>query len=507
MERCASPDSMAKRIAAKELNHDNWADEEEPEEMGTFNQASSEQLVVRQIKKARRRGVAGNTSSQSVFKGFTSFTGFGVNKDSTSQPSFSFLSKNSNETAAKPSFDFSSMPSTNTNSITKPETNSCESKTTTQPFKFTQDTASTDQKTVDSSNTNGVGPTKAIADSTGKGGSKIFLAHLKALNEGVLLWVKQHLDKNPHVNLSPVFDDYKKHFEELTRKYPPASGGESDSDAGASNSLKKDEGSEKENKPLISVDTCKESPLSNKLTSGPITAPPNAPTTEKSLEPNKMFFSSGSNATESEKKTEAADTTSGFTFGGFGTSSKNPESSIFGGSKNIGLIFGDLSSSQSNSPSKGFTFGNGNSNTSEVAGSSVGKAEVDDESNDEPPKVEVNEVKEDGALYEKKCKLFYMKDKEYVEKGVGTLFLKPAGDKTQLVIRALTNLGNILLNIILNASVPAMRAGKNGVIIACVPNPPLDGKSTSTEPVKMLIRVKTVEDADNLLQKIDELKK
>ena len=47
-----------------------------------------------------------------------------------------------------------------------------------------------------------------------------------------------------------------------------------------------------------------------------------------------------------------------------------------------------------------------------------------------------------------RCKLFYKKDGSFVEKGVGMLYLKPCSDeKFQCLIRADTNLGNILLNI------------------------------------------------------------
>ncbi|XP_042219091.1 nuclear pore complex protein Nup50-like isoform X2 [Homarus americanus] len=514
---------MAKRGASKELNHENWAEEEEPEEMGTFRKASSEQMVGRQIKKARRRGgVVEDSSSSSVFKGFPSFAGFGANKES-SQPSFSFLSKiPSNEPPARPKEVFSSSFS-DTKSLTSTSgINSSDNKSPIQPFQFCQQKSTTfqDNKTaiqpilprtvpisVDSSKVNGVGPTKTIADSSGKGGSKIFLAHLKALNEGVLLWVKQHLDKNSHVNLSPVFDDYKKHFEELSRKYPPASGGESDSEVGTANSSKKDEASGKENKPLISQPTTKESvPPKNFTFSGSTTS---TSSNGKSPDTNKMLFTFGSRASTAGTEKTAGDLeTKPLTYGGFDTSNKKVESSIFGGSvskSGKGFSFGGLTPSEtSSSTSSGFSFQG--SSTPAATGGSV-RSEGLDEPNDEPPKVEINEVKEEDALYEKKCKLFYMKDEEYVEKGIGTLFLKPAGDKTQLVIRALTNLGNILLNIILNASIPAIRAGKNGVIIACIPNPPLDGKSKSTEPVKMLIRVKTGEDADKLLEKINELKK
>lgn len=41
-----------------------------------------------------------------------------------------------------------------------------------------------------------------------------------------------------------------------------------------------------------------------------------------------------------------------------------------------------------------------------------------------------------------RCKLFYKKDAEFKEKGVGTLHLKMTNQgKTQLIIRADTNLG------------------------------------------------------------------
>ncbi len=53
---------MAKRGAATELNHDNWDNEEEPEEAGTFTQADNETLKGRVIKKAKRRNPGGGVS-------------------------------------------------------------------------------------------------------------------------------------------------------------------------------------------------------------------------------------------------------------------------------------------------------------------------------------------------------------------------------------------------------------------------------------------------------------
>ena len=43
------------------------------------------------------------------------------------------------------------------------------------------------------------------------------------------------------------------------------------------------------------------------------------------------------------------------------------------------------------------------------------------------------QVTEDDALFSKKCKLFYKKDGNYVEKGLGMLYLKSADKgKTQV---------------------------------------------------------------------------
>ena len=110
----------------------------------------------------------------------------------------------------------------------------------------------------------------------------------------------------------------------------------------------------------------------------------------------------------------------------------------------------------------------------------------DDE--DQPPVVEIKQVEETDALYSKKCKLFYKKG-EYKEKGVGMLYLKSVeGNKTQLLVRADTNLGNVLLNILLSSQMPTTRVGKNNVMIVCVPNPPIDPKDESSEPCPMLLR-------------------
>ena len=53
---------MAKRSAGTELNHENWDQEEESEEAGTFATATEDVLKDRVIKKAKRRGAVSGVS-------------------------------------------------------------------------------------------------------------------------------------------------------------------------------------------------------------------------------------------------------------------------------------------------------------------------------------------------------------------------------------------------------------------------------------------------------------
>jgi nuclear pore complex protein Nup50 len=67
-----------------------------------------------------------------------------------------------------------------------------------------------------------------------------------------------------------------------------------------------------------------------------------------------------------------------------------------------------------------------------------------------------------------RCKLFYKKGNEFADKGLGMLHLKPVEGtkKTQILVRAETSLGNILLNVMLNNQVEYFRLFKS--IIFCL---------------------------------------
>jgi len=167
--------------------------------------------------------------------------------------------------------------------------------------------------------------------------------------------------------------------------------------------------------------------------------------------------------------------------------------------------FGGNQSGFSNNGSSVSSFQFGFLQKNDKAAEEESKTEEDDDS--VPPKSVVEPVVESDALYTKKCKLFYKKDVAYVERGLGYMYLKHTEEsKLQVIIRADTSLGNILLNIIMTEDIPVERVGKNNVMLICVPNPPIDPKA-DPEPVTFLIRVKNSEDADEVKNKLNELMK
>merc|ERR1712025_763610 len=157
-------------------------------------------------------------------------------------------------------------------------------------------------------------------------------------------------------------------------------------------------------------------------------------------------FASSSVEPETEKK-------SGFSFGGTST----------------GFSFGNSSAAAANST--GFTFGSGTTTT------------------------------EDDAYHSVRCKLFYKKEKEFKEKGLGMLHLRKVDKKTQMIVRAETNLGNILLNILVGDSLNITKR-KNNLQFGCLPNPPIPGMPEG--PAIMLLKVKDSLMADELEQKLNE---
>uniref|UniRef100_A0A8C5RYZ9 Nuclear pore complex protein Nup50 n=1 Tax=Laticauda laticaudata TaxID=8630 RepID=A0A8C5RYZ9_LATLA len=467
---------MAKRVAETELTDRNWDQEEETEEVGTFSVASEEVLKNRPIKKAKRRNLVTESEGGGAFKGFKGFvlpsgtnifSGFG---NGSGTKSFGGLSNGGSSSSSIT--HSTSLPSLKTTSETETTFNSVVSSGSANDVTVEKSSAHTE------ANSENPEPLSPRLTQTKSCNSKSYHKQLAALNCSVRDWIVKHVNANPLCDLTPIFHDYERYLADIEQQ---GFDGNGSSGSGGSSS----KASEAQPRPAF----------------GSMTLPQSS-----------MFFFNSSKSEEApgkkmelEKKTElkpaaaaaASSSSSSSTLFIFGKSDKSgpssgPAGSGFSFSSGNGGLFGKDASQAKVASS----FSN---NVLDTPAEKAGNAQAGgDEEEEEPPKVVINEVKEEDAFYSKKCKVFYKKDNEFKEKGVGMLHLKPASNqKTQLLIRADTNLGNILLNILLPPKMPCSRTGKNNVLIVCVPNPPIDEKN-ATVPLPILIRVKTSEDADEL---------
>ena len=309
-----------------------------------------------------------------------------------------------------------------------------------------------------------------------------YLSHIKALNLQVLAWLKSHVEKDPLVILSPVFKDYDKHLEDIDKQYKHK---KESSSATTTPSVAK----VTDNAELPNNDSSSKPSSTGSFSIGSQSSKPTGtasafsfgstpPTTTAAA----SAFSFGSSTAQSTTTATA----SSFSFGSAAPTTTSSSSSAFSFNSGGATGFGSAGAGPA---AGGFSFGAGGFGSSSSAPAAAEKKEEAEDDEDQPPVVEVKQVEETDALYSKKCKLFYKKEGNYVEKGVGMLYLKSVdGGKTQLLIRADTNLGNVLLNILLSPSIPTTRVGKNNVMLVCVPNPPVDPKDQSSEPCPMLIR-------------------
>lgn len=455
-----------KRTAGTDLNHDNWNEEEESEEAGEFKKASSDIIQQRVRKVARRRvvGESGSGNSQ-VLNPFSAFGGFGGIKTST------VASSTPNLPAASTPFSFlSKIPAVAAAAATVPMKTNGEVKTNESKFASSESTKSTD-----------------------------YFSKIKSLNVAFGDWIKTHINENPLCDLTPIFKDYEKYMKDF-------------------NKLKQNAGDEKKEFPPSNTTT--QSTMATSISSTFTFGKPSSATTTtasfaaasppknifSSVNTSSIFSSSNKIDFSAPKDTSptktASEIKSGFSFGlGSAATSQSPPSFSFGLQKTSTAlpgapIFGTLSAS------KPFSFGNVTQTNTESAKSDQASAAAAADEDEEPPKNDFVPVVEEDSLFSKRCKVFVKTGgADYADRGVGTLFLKKVDDKVQLVVRADTNLGNILLNIILQEGLPTSRLGKNNVMIVCLPTP-----DSKPPPIPVLVRVKTSDEADELLAKIEKYK-
>lgn len=163
-----------KRRPDNDINQDNWNDEDEPEQEGTFEKASEEELKARVIKTAKRRIKPGDSNGdQPKPNAFSSFAGFGASKIGDSvktTPLFSFGKKPEEPAASKP-IAFS----TNYKLMSQP---------TTMATKDVEKTAE-------------------------------FCSKLKGLNNAFVKCIQSHVDGTKPCILTPILNDYIKFVQEL----------------------------------------------------------------------------------------------------------------------------------------------------------------------------------------------------------------------------------------------------------------------------------------------------
>uniref|UniRef100_A0A3B5M309 Nuclear pore complex protein Nup50 n=1 Tax=Xiphophorus couchianus TaxID=32473 RepID=A0A3B5M309_9TELE len=434
---------MAKRIADKELTDRNWDLEEEGEEAGTFSVASEDVLKSRPIKKAKRRNTGGESEGGGAFKGFK---GFSMATSSTT-PSSSLTAFSG--FGGTGSFKGFGGLSNGTGSTASFGGFPSAAKAGEESVAFNGPSSAQPGTDIVAQQTNGSAPGPSPAPCSR---SREYSRQLTALNQSVRDWISKHVNDNPLCDLNPIFRDYERHLASIEQQY--GAGAEETQQGDAS------------------------------------TPPPPAPSSSSSSSSVALFsFSKTSTEDPGQKRSGSAPLPAGVSFN-FGQKVDAP-------------ALGSLASKPS-VPS--FSFSSSSNQSSPFGAAGPSAALSFDEESEEPPKPEVKEVKEDDAFYSKKCKLFYKKELEFKEKGVGTLHLKRTAEgKTQMIIRADTNLGNILLNILVPPTLPCSRVGKNNVMVVCVPNPPVDDKNPSVA-VPLLIRVKTAEDADELHKTLEEKK-
>merc|ERR1711892_302366 len=433
---------MSKRAPGSNLNQDNWdADEGPAAEQGTWNRAGESTLKSRVIMRAKRRGGGAGEAKQSAFGGLSAK----LTAPPVTSGAFSFTTAKNDEKQDE-----------------KPETSQ-----------------STSSKTSDD--------------------------EIKQLNAGVMKWIKLCLDNDPICDLRPVFEDYKKYIEKLDKLYD-TKWVDAEIVPSSSSSIVNETKSPTPPPPAAALPTttttAPKSPVKKEEPVKPSFSASSSSSTATEAKKPPVFSFGGGGAAAAEKKDEVPKEAPKFSFSGSATTEKTdnkPSGGFFanlGGSKpGGGFSFGGAGPSSSS----GFSFGGGATKPAEPTAGPSGSGGGDDDY--VPPEAEKAEFDDaSDALFHQKAKIFYMKDKNYKEIGVGQLFVKPLdNDKASLLVRADNTLGNILLNVTIpNAPAPSAM-GKKDCMLSVIPNPPIDGVDGA---VPLLIRVKTPDDRDQLLELI-----
>lgn len=516
---------MSKRRAGNELTKDNWDEEEEKVDPGTFQVADDSVLKNRVLKRAKRtlqRDESGELKP--IFSGFSGFNSLSSNLNS--KQAFSFLSKSNN------------TPSESGN---HPSASTINSLTTSSSLTFSESNSS-------------------------KSSTPPIVNHVKVmnLNKAFIKFITNAVEKNPYCVLTPSLKDYEKQISKFvdlsalktnspdssmtsTKVSPQISVSESkitrtkNSDEVKNNPVNVQKNETSFSSPLVNwssfgnksqVSNAKE-PSANILKLDKTTK---EQIKEKNIETKSQVFSS------KESKNTVTET-NGFKLGDFKfgnqpfstLTSKSPElksnekpeiplSAVldrklpplnnpmfcktlntkppfnFGGGTVPSFSF---KSSEQNDVKPLFSFGS----KSPTLTFSAEKMKTDsqnpkDEDEDQPPVVEFTPVKEKNAIFESKSKLFCFKNGKYEELGIGQLYLIPVDNKLQLIMRNDNALGTIMANTLLNESVNFTKRNAKNVQLTCILDP-----TKSTKPQTILFKFKDSQITDLFEKELIKLKK
>lgn len=287
--------------------------------------------------------------------------------------------------------------------------------------------------------------------------NSIYLSKLKGLNQAFLQWITKHVTENPICILSPTLKDYDDHLKQIQDEL------KSSTPSAVINNTT----------PLFSS-----TPASTTFN---IDAKPFEPANSSPLQkltPTMPAYSFSSNISKLPEKSDAPKLS-----GIFSIDSSNNPSSIFGNSKPF--TFGNVAAPPPAEKQNG--------------GNPDGENDNDD---DQPPKIDYVPPTEEGSVFSKKCKIFIKKDTAFTDRGVATLHIKIVEDKKkiQVMARANTPLGTVLLNVLLTPSFPLQKMKKNNILMICLPTP-----DAQPPPTSVLIRLQSEDIVDEVLNEIKKL--
>lgn len=459
---------MSKRVADKQLTDQNWQEEDPEEEVGEFKKASEDVIKNRVIRTAKRRTVPGSGPAPSAFAGFAGFGAKPANGGTNgAKPSFSFGAA---PDVPKPSFSFGA-----TKPAVEPPAPPVSS-TTIPVSSTTTDLPKTDSK------------------------DEVFLKKLKKLNESVLKFAQEHVNKNPLVILTSVFEDYARHLARIQ--------GEKKVVTQEASSTKTDEPTSTEAAEVTSATNANEATPVNANEATPEASP--GFKFDSKEEPKAVFGGFSSTSSTSDKPSFAFGTCAAkpaFSFAPADSSTKpsfsfKPAES----STDAKPAFSFKPTAEASSTAPAFSFaakpfsGFGGLGGAPAVPAPAAKEEEEEEA---PPVAEKTEHIEKDGLYHVKCKLFLKSGDGWNEKGVGIANLKECGEKVQLLIRNDTTMGTVVLNTLLHDKVPITHMGKNSLMIV-VASAGEGEKAASTDTY--LIRVKNKDAADAFYAELEKYK-